>query len=114
MRSGEALHGVACGCLPAAAAAPGSTGCPTSFPAPAALGAAFDVGLVRDVAGAIGREARALHADGGPGALWLFAPNLNPARDPRWGRGQEVSARYGEAFVAGLQGTNEFNLPSRR
>ena len=90
MHSGEALHGAACGC--AAAPAPGSTGCPTSFPAPIALGAAMDPELWQSVGLAIGTEARAL-ANLGPGALWVFSPNLNPARDPRWGRIQEVRSR---------------------
>jgi hypothetical protein len=76
--SGEALHGAACGCV--SAPAPNSTGCPTSFPAPIALGAAMDADLWARVGAAIGTEARAL-ANVGPGALWVFAPNLNPSRD---------------------------------
>jgi hypothetical protein len=113
MHSGEALHGAATGCLPPALVAPNSTGCPTSFPAPVALGATFDVDLIRAVGGAIGREARALEA-ANVGALWLFAPNLNPSRDQRWGRAQEVAGEdstlvssYGVAFVAGIQAANE-------
>ena len=107
MNSGEALHGAATGCLPAVG---DSTGCPTSFPAPIALGASFDDTLWQDVGLAIGFEARALY-NAHIGAVWLFAPNINPARDGRWGRTQEVPSedagvcsRYGAAFVAGLQG----------
>lgn len=113
LHSGEALHGAATGCLPPNLVAPNSTGCPTSFPAPVALGATFDVGVIRSVGGAIGREARALEA-AGIGALWVFAPNLNPSRDQRWGRAQEVPSEdatvvssYGVAFVSGLQGLGE-------
>jgi hypothetical protein len=108
LHSGEALHGVASGC--ASSPAPNSTGCPTSFPCPTALGAALDADLWARVGLAIGTEARAL-ANVGPGALWVFAPNLNPARDGRWGRTQEVPsedanlvAQYGRAFIGGLQG----------
>jgi len=79
MHSGEALHGAATGCLPAPA--PGSTGCPTSFPAAIAMGAAFDAQLWEEVGAAIGAEARALYNEGA-GAAWVFAPNLNPVRDP--------------------------------
>jgi hypothetical protein len=108
LHSGEALHGVACGC--AASPAPNSTGCPTSFPAPIALGAALDPDLWARVGLAIGTEARAL-ANVGPGALWVFSPNLNPSRSPQWGRTQEVPsedsllcAHYGQALIGGLQG----------
>ena len=79
--SGEALHGVATGCLPPNATA-GTTGCPTSFPCPAALGASFDPTLWSAIGSAIGLEARAIHNARG-GSLWLFAPNLNPARAPQ-------------------------------
>ena len=113
LHSGEALHGAATGCLPPNLVAPNSTGCPTSFPAPVALGATFDVGTIRAVGGAIGREARALEA-AGIGALWLFAPNVNPSRDQKWGRCQEVAgedstvvSNYAVAFVSGLQGYGE-------
>lgn len=87
--SGEALHGVACGCI-SPPPADNNTGCPTSFPSPAALGSAFDPALWQAVGEAIGLEARALYNAGANGALRLFAPNINLARDPRWGRNQEV------------------------
>lgn len=113
LHSGEALHGVVSGCVPSPA--PNSTGCPTSFPCPTALGAALDLDLWARVGLAIGTEARAL-ANVGPGALWVFSPNVNPARDPRWGRVQEVPsedanlvAQYSQAFISGLQGTYIYN-----
>ena len=109
MHSGEALHGALTGCL--GAPAPGSTGCPTSFPCPTALGAAFDEALWTQVGLAIGTETRALYNLNAGGAAWIFAPNINPARDPRWGRVQEVAgedaalvAAYGAAVVRGVQG----------
>ena len=108
MHAGEALHGAATGCL--STPAPGSTGCPTSFPAAIALGAAFDAALWQDVGVAIGTEARGLYNEG-EGAAWVFSPNLNAMRDPRWGRAQEVPGEdpllvssYGYSYVRGLQG----------
>jgi beta-glucosidase-like glycosyl hydrolase len=107
MHSGEALHGAVTGCL--ASPAPGSTGCPTSFPSPPALGATFDEALWLRVGLAIGMEARSLY-NAGLGAVWLFAPNGNPGRDPRWGRNNEVFedavelSAYTAAFIRGLQG----------
>ena len=118
MSSGEALHGACTGCL-------SPDKCPTSFPAPIALGAAFDqqvmmphpfntttldlLQLWLDVGLAIGTESRALYNEGS-GHVWLFAPNINLIRDPRWGRAQEVPgedatlvAAYAAAFVRGIQ-----------
>jgi xylan 1,4-beta-xylosidase len=108
MHSGEALHGAVAGCI--SSAANGSTGCPTSFPCPMALGATFDDALWADVGLAIGTEARALY-NLGAGAAWVFAPNNNLCRAPSWGRCQEVPgedatlvSRYASSFVRGLQG----------
>jgi hypothetical protein len=63
----------------------------------------LDVGL------AIGIESRALYNEGS-GHVWLFAPNINLIRDPRWGRAQEVPGEdatlvsaYAAAFVRGMQ-----------
>ena len=83
---GECLHGVHSGC---GAAAPGSTGCPTSFPHALGLGATFNRTLWTRIASAISTEARALNNQGLSG-LAYWSPNINLFRDPRWGRGQEV------------------------
>ena len=93
----------------------------TNFPEPIGLAATFDEALVRQVAGAISVEVRALHALGrktgrlgriGTG-LDTWSPNINIFRDPRWGRGQEtygedpfLTARLGVAYVQGMQGPN--------
>ena len=69
--TGEALHGLSY---------PGAT----SFPMPIALGAAFDPALTREVGHAIAAETRAL------GIHEILAPNLDVARDPRWGRMEET------------------------
>ena len=102
----EALHGVAYspgvhfgGDIPAA----------TSFPEPIGLGAAFDDGLIRLVASVVSTEARAMNNEGRAG-LDFWTPNINPFKDPRWGRGQETpgedpyhSSRYVYQLIRGLQ-----------
>lgn len=114
----EALHGVV---------RPGKF---TVFPQAIAMGASFHPELIREAGEAISHEARAkynaLHNSdyeevqeeeyGGlyDGLLTFWSPNLNVARDPRWGRTGET---YGEdpylcgvcgtAFVRGMQGDDE-------
>ncbi|WP_181952999.1 glycoside hydrolase family 3 C-terminal domain-containing protein [Novosphingobium umbonatum] len=105
----ESLHG-ALGTVPT-----------TNFPEPIGLAATFDDALVKDVAGQISVELRALHTlarktgrmDRIGTGLNSWSPNINIFRDPRWGRGQEtygedpyLTAHMGVAFVAGLQGPN--------
>ena len=105
----ESLHG-ALGPIPT-----------TNFPEPIGLAASFDAPLLRQVAGAISVEVRALHTLGrqtghlgriGTG-LDTWSPNINIFRDPRWGRGQEtygedphLTAALGVAFIQGMQGAN--------
>ena len=108
---GEGLHGVVSHCF-------NGTHCPTSFPHALALAASFNRTLWNSVGDAISTEARALnnlatqdYIGCGPFApLMMWAPNLNPYRDPRWGRGHEtpgedpfVGAEYGVSFISGLQ-----------
>ncbi|KAJ7217844.1 glycoside hydrolase family 3 protein [Mycena pura] len=82
----------------------------TSFPQPIVLGAAFDDDLVKAVATVISTEGRAFNNAQRAG-LDYFAPNINPWRDPRWGRGQETpgedslhTANYVYQLVDGFQG----------
>lgn len=89
--TGEALHGIS-----------GLRG--TIFPCPINLGATFDRSLVREVGEAIGRETRSL------GIQEILAPNLDVARDPRWGRMEEtfgedtyLSSRMAVEIVSGEQ-----------
>jgi beta-glucosidase len=102
----ECLHGVA------------RAGPATVFPQAIGLAASFDKDLMREVATAIGDEARAKHHEferRGQRAryqgLTFWSPNVNIFRDPRWGRGQEtygedpyLTARMGVEFVKALQG----------
>ena len=108
----EALHGVA------------RNGRATVFPQAIALAAAWDEPLMRQIARAIGVEARAKHEASvrlGRRAIYagltFWSPNINIFRDPRWGRGQEtygecpfLTARLGVAFVRGLQGDDPERL----
>lgn len=111
----EALHGIA-------SLTPGvifnadnlsDYGSATSFPQPITMGAAFDDDLIYDVATTISNEARAF-SNAGRAGLDFWTPNINPFRDPRWGRGQETPGEdpfhlssYVKALVAGLQGTDD-------
>ena len=61
----------------------------TSFPMPLLMSAAFDDDLVHQVANIIGNEARAF-GNGGVAPVDFWTPDINPFRDPRWGRGSET------------------------
>ncbi len=87
----------------------------TQFPQPPGMGESWDPDLVRQAGGVEGYEARFItqtekyHRQ----ILMLWGPQSDLARDPRWGRSEEV---YGEdpffngtmavAFIKGLQGDN--------
>ena len=85
----------------------------TQFPQPPGLGATWDPALVQQAAGVEGYEARYISQSPkyNRSILMLWGPQADLARDPRWGRSEEV---YGEdpffngtmvsAFVHGLQG----------
>ena len=60
--------------------------CPTSFPAPCALGAAFNTSIVADMGGVIGRELRAYFNAEVHDSLDTWSPTININRDPRGGR----------------------------
>lgn len=77
----------------------------TVFPIPLGQAASFDAELVRLCARATAREASA------DGVRWTFAPMIDIAHDPRWGRVAEswgedpwLSARLGAAAIEGFQG----------
>ena len=59
----------------------------TSFPQPIALASSWDLDLIRQVFTAAAVETRAR------GSHQVLGPNLDPGRDPRWGRTEET---YGE------------------
>jgi beta-glucosidase len=77
----------------------------TIFPVPLAMAASWDPGLVEQAQTVAAREASA------EGILWTFAPMVDIARDPRWGRIVEGAGEdpfLGEAMaraqVRGFQG----------
>ncbi|MFB9694541.1 glycoside hydrolase family 3 N-terminal domain-containing protein, partial [Amorphoplanes digitatis] len=96
----EALHGVAW------------LGEATVFPQSVGLGSTWDPDLVRRVGAAVGDEVRGLHhKDPVRTGLNVWAPVVNPLRDPRWGRNEEGYAEdpwltgvLGTAYAAGLRG----------
>lgn len=97
----EALHGVV-------AARGFDSGYATVFPQCIGLAASWDADLMEQVATAISDEARAKAQ--GHGSV-LFCPNINIARDPRWGRVQEtfgedpfLTSELAVAYVQGIQG----------
>ncbi|KAG6919306.1 hypothetical protein DXG01_007439 [Tephrocybe rancida] len=105
----EALHGLA---SPHGASftSSGNYSSATSFPQPILMGAAFDDPLIHSIASTISTEARAFNNAGRAG-LDFWTPNINPFKDPRWGRGQETPgedalhlAQYVRALIDGLQG----------
>lgn len=88
--TGEGLHGFNNG---------------TVFPAPINLAATWDLDLAQNTGAAIASEARST------GVAMLFAPVLDLARDPRWGRVEEdfgedpyLTGEMGLAWVRGAQG----------
>lgn len=90
--TGEALHGLSY---------PGAT----IFPMPIAMGASFDPELTKETGHAIAAETRSL------GIQEILAPNLDLAREPRWGRVEEtfgedtcLSSQMAFAIVTGEQG----------
>ncbi|WFE29265.1 glycoside hydrolase family 3 C-terminal domain-containing protein [Solwaraspora sp. WMMD791] len=96
----EALHGVAW------------LGPATVFPQAIGLGATWDPDLLREIGEAVGDEVRALHHKDPVGVgLNVWAPVVNPLRDPRWGRNEEgyaedpwLTGELATAYARGLRG----------
>lgn len=80
----------------------------TEFPVPLAMAASWDPEVAEEAQGIAAEEA------GHAGLRWSFAPMLDIARDPRWGRISEgagedpyLGAAMARAQVRGFQGTPE-------
>ncbi len=85
----------------------------TQFPQPPGMGATWDPDLVKQAAAVEGDEARYItqSARYHHPMLMLWGPQADLARDPRWGRSEEVysedpflAGTMATAFVRGLQG----------
>lgn len=79
----------------------------TVYPSPIGQASTFDPELVRQASKETALEMRAT------GSHWTFAPNVEVARDPRWGRVGEtfgedpyLVSKMGVATIKGLQGEN--------
>ncbi|KAI0198401.1 glycoside hydrolase family 3 protein [Astrocystis sublimbata] len=106
----EALHGVG-GSPGVSFAAAGEFSGATSFANPILMSAAFDDDLIHAIAEVVSTEARAF-SNAGRAGLDYWTPNINPYKDPRWGRGMETPGEdpfrikgYVKALIEGLQGT---------
>lgn len=86
----------------------------TVFPVPMAMGATWDPDLIWQVGKSISDEARANYNYRTPiERLNVYAPTINLARDPRWGRTEEtysedpyLLSRFAVSYVTGMQGNN--------
>jgi beta-glucosidase len=96
----EALHGLAW------------LGPATVFPQAVGLASTWNPELIRAVGAAVGDEVRALHhKDPARVGLNVWAPVVNPLRDPRWGRNEEgysedpwLTGELATAYAHGLRG----------
>ena len=84
----------------------------TVYPSPISIAATFNNDFAYDVAKQSAREMRAT------GSQWTFMPNVDVARDPRWGRVGEtfgedpfMVGEMGKAMIMGFQG-EDFGKPN--
>ena len=84
----------------------------TVYPSPISIAATFNNDFAYDVAKQSAREMRAT------GSQWTFMPNIDVARDPRWGRVGEtfgedpfMVGEMGKAMINGFQG-EDFGKPN--
>ncbi|KAK6234441.1 hypothetical protein QUC31_006847 [Theobroma cacao] len=75
----------------------------TSFPTVIHTTASFNKSLWNAIGKVVSTEARAMY-NLGQGGLTYWSPNINPVRDPRWGRITETSGE--DPFVVGVYGVN--------
>lgn len=83
---------------------------------PLLMAAAFDDELIEKIGAVIGIEGRAF-GNAGFSGFDYWTPNVNPFKDPRWGRGAETPGedvlrvkRYAASMIRGLEGPG----PERR
>lgn len=112
----EALHGVAYAPGTQFRDGDGTFNSSTSFPMPLLMAASFDDKLIEKIGTVIGIEGRAF-GNAGFSGMDYWTPNVNPFKDPRWGRGSETPGedvllvkRYAASMIRGLEGPG----PERR
>src|SRR5512142_1890332 len=90
----------------------------TAFPQAVGLASTWNTELIRQVGDAVGDEARGFNAEN-PRVfgLNLWAPVVNPLRDPRWGRNEEgysedprLTAAVATAYGQGMEGGDPAHL----
>ena len=102
----EALHGVAW------------LGETTVFPQAVGLASTWDPALLKQIGSAVGDEVRGFQQERPAGwGLNLWAPVVNPLRDPRWGRNEEgysedpyLTSSMATAYGTGLTGGDPDHL----
>jgi len=106
----EALHGLRNGCVEGAGSGGGAL-CATQFAEANAMSCAWNASLWRATADAISTEARAFYSMGVLNGLTFFAPQINMAANPLWGRNMEcpgedpfLSATFAYEYVHAFQG----------
>ncbi|GIG68679.1 glycoside hydrolase family 3 protein [Phytomonospora endophytica] len=89
----------------------------TVFPQVVGLASTWDPELMERVGAAVGDEVRAFHHATGRCGLNVWAPVVNPLRDPRWGRNEEGHAEdpwltgvLATAYSRGLRGDHPVYL----
>lgn len=112
---GEAAHGIEA--RHDMEYSPGEPVHTTDFPQPIGLSQTWDTELLEQVGEAVGNEGRIVYQKEQNGGLSRWAPTIDMARDPRWGRTEEC---YGEdpyltgtlssSYIQGLQGRDPFYL----
>ena len=87
--------------------------CPTSFAEPNALSCSWNASLWHATAAAISTEARAYFNQHANNGLTFYAPNINLASHPLWGRVMEtpgedpfLASVYAKEYIQGLQGNH--------
>lgn len=89
----------------------------TVFPQVVGLASTWDPGLMERVGAAVGDEVRAFHHTTGRCGLNVWAPVVNPLRDPRWGRNEEghsedpwLTGVMAASYASGLRGDHPVYL----
>ncbi len=83
----------------------------TVFPNPYGMASMFDTELMEEIGKVVGDEGRSLYNERRSRALTMWAPTIDMARDPRWGRNEEaygedpvLSASMAGAYIRGMKG----------